>query len=112
MAVVVSDTTPLHYLILVEQEFILERLYSRIIIPSAVLEELRHPSAPTPISAWASHMPGWVKVATPKSIPARFDALDLGERQALALANEINADLILVDDKLARRVAVGELMKV
>jgi predicted nucleic acid-binding protein len=38
--------------------------------------------------------------------------LDFGERQALALAVEIKADLVLLDDKVARRVAQRELMKV
>jgi predicted nucleic acid-binding protein len=38
--------------------------------------------------------------------------LDFGERQALALAQEINADLVLLDDKVARRVALRESLKV
>jgi predicted nucleic acid-binding protein len=80
MAVVVSDTTPLHYLILAGRESILQRLYGAVLIPSAVLMELSHASAPVRISNWAKHLPGWVKVATPVSIPGRFDALDLGER--------------------------------
>ncbi len=50
MAVVVSDTTPIHYLILVGRESILERLYGKIFIPPAVLLELSHSSAPFPIS--------------------------------------------------------------
>ena len=38
--------------------------------------------------------------------------MDFGERQALALAAEIKADLVLLDDKVARRVARRELTKV
>ena len=38
--------------------------------------------------------------------------MDFGERQALALAVEIKADLVLLDDKLARRLAQRELMRV
>jgi len=101
MAVVVSDTTPLHYLILIGQESILERLYGKVIIPPAVLTELSHASAPIQISNWATHPPPWVTVSTPASIPGRFDGLDFGERQALAL-----------DDKVARRGALRELMHV
>ena len=93
MAVVVSDTTPLHYLILVGQETILEQLYGKVFIPSAVLMELSHASAPVQVSKWAANPPAWVAVTTPVSIPAQYDALDFGERQVLALAKELHADL-------------------
>jgi len=106
-----------------------------VIIPPAVLTELSHASAPIQISNWATHPPPWVTVSTPASIPGRFDgldfgerqalalampgsiperydSLDFGERQALALATEIHADLVLLDDKVARRGALRELMHV
>jgi predicted nucleic acid-binding protein len=57
MAVVVSDTTPLHYLILVGRECILQKPYGKMFIPPAVLMELNHASAPVPISNWATHPP-------------------------------------------------------
>jgi predicted nucleic acid-binding protein len=50
MAVVISDTTPLHYLILVGQETVLEKLYGKVFIPPAILLELSHASAPVQIS--------------------------------------------------------------
>jgi len=112
MAVVVSDTTPLHYLILVGQESILEKLYGQVTIPQAVLMELSHAAAPVQISNWAKRPPTWVTVAKPSSIPDQFEGLDLGEQQALALAQEIHADLVLLDDKVARRIASRESMKV
>ncbi len=80
MAVVVSDTTPLHYLILVGRETILEKMYGKVFIPPAVLMELSHASAPVQISKWATNPPAWVTVATPGSIPGQYDGLDLGER--------------------------------
>ncbi len=51
-------------------------------------------------------------MATPGSIPGRYEGLDLGERQALTLAKEIRANLVLLDDKVARRVALREMMNV
>jgi predicted nucleic acid-binding protein len=45
-------------------------------------------------------------------IPDSFNDLDLGERQALALAQELHADLVLLDDKVARQLTRKELMKV
>jgi len=112
MAVVVSDTTPLHYLILIGRVSILEKLYGQVIVPPSVLQELSHPAAPPQVTAWAKSPPAWVTMQTPEFIPARFDNLDFGERQALALAKEIHADLVLLDDKVARRFAEGEALKV
>jgi predicted nucleic acid-binding protein len=112
MAVVVSDTTPLHYLILVGQETILEKLYGKVFIPPAVLTEMSHRSAPVQISRWAADPPAWLSVVTPGSIPAQYAGLDFGEREALALAKELHANLILLDDKVARRVAQREMMRV
>ena len=112
MAVVVSDTTPLHYLILVGQDSVLEKLYGQVIVPPAVLQELNHQAAPQKILGWAKSPPVWLTVQTPAEIPPRFDNLDFGERQALALAKEIKAELVLLDDKVARRFAESESMKV
>ena len=92
MAVVVSDATPLHYLILIGRDSVLEKLYQQVLVPPAVVQELRHPAAP--------------------SVPARFDNLDFGEQQALALAKEIHADFVLLDDRVARRFAENEALKV
>jgi predicted nucleic acid-binding protein len=77
-----------------------------VVVPPAVLAELSRASAPVQILNWAAHLPAWVTVATPASIPERFDGLDFGERQALALAQVIHADLVLLDDKVARRIAL------
>ena len=105
MAVVVSDTTPLHYLILIGQDPILQKLYGEIVVPPAVMQELAHVSAPIKVSEWAKSPPVWLTIRAPATIPKSFDNLDLGERQALALVTETRADLVLLDDKAARRTA-------
>jgi len=112
MAVVVSDTTPLHYLILIGQETVLEKLYGQVIVPPAVLQELSHSAAPIEVIAWAKAPPAWLQIQTPTHVPTQFDLLDFGERQALALAQEIRAELVLLDDKAARRAAERESFKV
>ena len=111
MELVVSDTTPLHYLILIGRETILEKLYGSIMVSPAVLDELTHPSAPAAISTWAANPPSWISVATPIAIPDRFDSLDAGERHDLGLAKERNASWVLLDDKVARRFAEREMLK-
>jgi len=51
-------------------------------------------------------------VQSPALIPPHFDHLDFGERQALALAKEIHADFVLLDEKVARPYAESEALKV
>ncbi|MGA2599574.1 MAG: hypothetical protein ABSH09_21580 [Bryobacteraceae bacterium] len=47
--VVVADTSPINYLVPIAQIDLLHRLYTRILIPPAVLAELKHPAAPRPV---------------------------------------------------------------
>ena len=56
--VVVADTSPINYLVLIAQIDLLARLYTRILIPPAVLAELKHALAPKPVRDWADHAPG------------------------------------------------------
>ena len=94
--IVVADTTPINYLILIYQVELLPKLYDRILIPPVVLEELKHPAAPEPVRRWAAHAPLWLEVQTPKR-NVRVPQLDLGESEAIALATEMNADVLLID---------------
>jgi len=59
--IVIADTTPLHYLILIEHADALHTLYGRVIIPESVVRELRHPSAPAPVRGWMMKPPTWLK---------------------------------------------------
>lgn len=63
--VVVADTSPINYLVLIDRIGILPQLYTRILIPTAVLEELKHPVAPEPVRDWAAHPPSWLDVLPP-----------------------------------------------
>jgi predicted nucleic acid-binding protein len=47
--IVVSDTSPLNYLILIELHDLLPKLFDRILIPEAVHRELQSAAAPDPI---------------------------------------------------------------
>lgn len=106
MTLVVADSGPLRYLVAIEVVQVLPRLYERIAIPPAVLAELRHPSAPASVQAWSRSLPDWVTVQRPAA-PHRPDAFDPGESEALALAVELRADLILLDEREGRREAVA-----
>jgi predicted nucleic acid-binding protein len=101
---VVSDTSPLNYLLLTGLVDVLPSLYEKVIIPKAVFDELIHPEAPAIVRKWISALPAWCEVRAAAQ-PDQTIELDQGEREAIGLAVEARADKILLDDFKARLVA-------
>jgi hypothetical protein len=66
--IVVSDTTPLNYLILIESVHVLPALLGRVYAPSAVIHELAHPRSPEPVRRWTDSLPEWLTVQEPTRI--------------------------------------------
>ena len=100
MSVVVADTGPLRYLVLIGEIDLLPRLFDRAIIPEAVHAELRHARAPELVREWIAHPPPWLNVMpTPPGAALAFPGLDDGEQAALALADSLHAGLLLMDDR-------------
>jgi len=85
---------------------VLNQLYGSVLIPPAVADELRRGSArcsSVPIERFA-----FIQVSAPVSILTSLsveDVLDLGEVQAISLAIERNANVLLIDEREGRRVA-------
>jgi predicted nucleic acid-binding protein len=79
-------------------------LYGRVVLPQAVFDEMRRESAPEQVRAWLNHRPAWLEVRSVQT-PDPTLKLGAGEREAIALAQELQADLILLDDRKARRAA-------
>src|ERR1700674_1735667 len=101
--ILVADTSPINYLILIGEIEILTKMYGRVVIPRAVREELLRPSAPEKVRNWTSQLPIWLEVRTPSNAPdALLAALDPGERDAIMLAGELRADQLIVDDRQGR----------
>jgi predicted nucleic acid-binding protein len=105
VSVVVSDTSPLHYLILWGVENILPKLFRQVVIPPMVFQEMQQPNTPPAVRQWASAMPEWVAVQPPKAVNLTLD-VDAGEMEAICLAREIHADAVLMDDRAGRSVAI------
>src|SRR5882724_11522876 len=104
--IVIADTTPINYLILIEEIDVLPKLYGRVVIPRAVSEELMHSRAPLKVQEWMKQPPDWLEVLSPTVIiDAKLARLDAGERDAIALAEELSADQLIVDEVLGRREA-------
>ena len=66
--IVVSDMTPLHYLILIGCDHILHRLYERVFTAPAVINEMNDPSTPEAVRQWATAPPEWLHVQEPAHI--------------------------------------------
>ncbi len=102
--IVISDTTPVNYLILIDLIHLLHDLYGRVILPQSVCDEMQREGTPAKVRAWISACPEWVEVRVASS-PNPALKLGVGEREAIALAEELKADLLLLDDGKARREA-------
>lgn len=76
-----------------------------------MLAELRHPLAPKPVRDWSSNTPAWVEVLRPQS-SLILAQLDPGESEAIALATEVHADVVLIDEWGGRQEAVRRGLKV
>jgi predicted nucleic acid-binding protein len=101
--IVVADTTPLNYLILIGHIDVLEMQYGRILIPHAVHEEMLDLDAPPNVRAWAKDPPHWLEILSPSTALHPWPPnLDRGETEAIALAEELSSDWLLIDEAAGR----------
>ena len=100
---VVADTSPLNYLLLIQSHWVLPHLYQRVVIPTAVAREMHHPSTPTLVAEWADALPAWVEI---RSVPTQggpeLSHLGDGEREAILLAEVLGPQTVLMDDLQGR----------
>ncbi len=104
--IVVSDTTPINYLVLIGEIDLLPKLFGRVAAPPAVLSELRQPGSPEAVQVWMSAIPEWLEVRAPSSIDPAI-RLGRGEVEAISLARELQATEVLIDDMQARKAALA-----
>lgn len=103
---VVSDATPLHYLVLIDEIDVLHNLYGRVIVPEAVVEELSVAKAPEQVRHWVTSLPEWVTIGRARPLASLpFEFLGPGERQAIALVQDSGGGILLTDDLQARNAA-------
>ncbi len=99
--VVISDTSPVRYLVLIDQADLLSALYTEVLIPEAVVAELTQSATPEPVRRWISHRPSWLQFVPVIGTPALalLPDLDTGEHDAILLALHLKADLVLMDER-------------
>lgn len=106
--IVVSDTSPLNYLILIKQEHVLPALFKELVTTPEVLDEMRADGAPDAVRTWASQPPAWLAVRSAQTLDASLE-LGRGESSAISLAAELQRQrsdvTLLIDERDGREAA-------
>jgi len=110
---VVGDTSVLRYLVTLDQVDILPRRFGQLLIPPEVADECRHSGSPEALRTFIRNAPGWLSI-DPISAAATpgLERLDPGEAAAIRLALARNAKLLLIDERIGRRVATNARLPV
>jgi predicted nucleic acid-binding protein len=104
--IVVADASPLRYLVWIEEVQLIPTVYGAAWIPPAVFRELSQPQTPARVRQWIAKPPSWLQIRAPSHAPHEFArTLGPGECEAIALAEEVHADFLLIDDWAGRQEA-------
>ncbi len=113
---VVSNTSPIMNLAIIGELSLLRDQFGEVMIPGAVLEELRvEENLPGSQSVRDALKDGWIRIEAVKHHPlvrAMQRDLDKGEAEAIALATEVDADWLLMDERDGRKTARSMKLKV
>jgi len=110
--IVVSDTSPITNLAAIGQLDLLQGLYTRIIIPVAVYDEMVNVGKPVPGAVEVQTL-AWIQTQAVTdqqqviAIQEREENIDLGEAEAIILSMELKAELLLMDERRGRIVATS-----
>ena len=102
MRLVIADTGPLNYLILIGHIDLLPVLFEKVVLPATVQSELASGKAPFLVRHWVGNLPAWLEVRDAplsQAEDASLKGIDAGERAAIQLAVSLHADLLLMDDR-------------
>ena len=105
--IVVSNTTPLLCLYYINHLNLLQELFGKIYVPEAVYNEITNYGENKPGND-LFHLSNFIitkKVINKMTVELLQVNLDYGESEAVVLAKELPADILLMDEKKARRVA-------
>ncbi len=109
MMIVVSNTTPLIGLAIIQHFDLLQHLFGKIHIPQAVHDEAVTAGREEGGAKQEVSTAGWIETIAIKdrlAVEVLLDELDLGEAETIVLARELGADWVLMDEKKGRRKLV------
>lgn len=110
--IVVADTSPINYLLLIGQIDLLPQLYQQVLIPQSVQRELQDAGANPSIRAWADSLPAWCTVHSVDGMPLLNPRLDQGEHDAIRLAISSSIRNVLMDEAFGRSIAESAFLEV
>lgn len=105
--IIVSNSGPLIALARIHHVFLLQRLYGHLLIPPAVHQEVTGLRPDLPGATEVRHAP-WIEIADVSdqiAVSLLRERLDAGESEAIVLALERQADILLIDEARGRRIA-------
>jgi predicted nucleic acid-binding protein len=105
--IVVSGTSPINNLAAINQLHLLHQLYGTVLLPEAVFQQLTDPNFPV-AGVTEAQMFDWIQtraVSDRTLVEALSNELDIGEAEAIALAVEIQAERVLIDERRGRLIA-------
>jgi predicted nucleic acid-binding protein len=103
---VVADSSPFVGLVKIGHVDLLPKLYGSVVIPPEVAAELSNTKRPTEVREFIASRPAWLSIRAPL-IVEEIAGIDVGERAAISLARELNADVLLIDEANGRDAAIA-----
>lgn len=109
--IIISDTSPVTNLIQIDHLFILKQLFNQVIIPGSVYAEL----CEIPKQKKILDSESWIltkQVVDLQLVSQMEKELDKGEAESIALALQLHADYLLIDEIRGRHIAAEKGLKI
>lgn len=112
--IIVSDTSTIRYLVVIDQADLLKKLFGTVIITPVVYRELTAINTPPVVQAWMTALPTWIEIRDVYSSQTNqaLSELDPGERSTIHTAEALKADLVLLDEFAGRQIAKARGLKI
>ena len=111
--IVVASTSSIYYLLLIGEIDVFPQLFERASVPQAVCNELKSQDVPIQLQNWIAQPPAWLEIqSVVNEADANLERLYPDEREAILLAEQLDADLLVLESKVARQIAVSRGFKV
>jgi predicted nucleic acid-binding protein len=85
--IVISDTSPLNYLILIGQENLLPTLFGQVCVPQTVFDELSAEGASVQVRSWAQTLPSWIEIKQTNLTALSMFLIQASEKRFFSLKN-------------------------